>query len=448
MVDDDVGVQDAILGALQRAGHDATRASDSGEAIQRARSLPFDLAIVDLRLPGPDGIATFRALRRERPTLAGILITAFPVYPSGVVEAIRDGFSDYFEKPFRQADLMKHVEAALATRGLEHDAVRQSKRAASEVFDGMIGTTARMRDLFEVITRIAETEEAVLISGETGTGKELVARAIHSRSARSGRPLRTLNCAAAGPDSLLESELFGHERGAFTGATERVTGWLEESRGGTLFLDEVSELSPAAQAKLLRAIEYHEIARLGSRQAIRVDVRILAATNVDLFGPSIPFRQDLFHRLSALEIRLPSLRERLDDLPALVGHFLPLVAAALRRSTPFVSKKVIDALCGYSWPGNIRELQQELKKACLRCPSAMLTVEHLSDHLRHPVQIGSIPDKRADSGQTARTLHDARREAEQASVIDALARTDGDVAAAAKLLGVSRRTVERLRSLK
>lgn len=445
VVDDDKLVQDVIADALRRAGHTTTRAFDCNEAIQQAHSSLFDLAIVDLRLPGPDGMATFRLLRRERPGLLGILITGFPEYPTGVVEAIHDGFADYIEKPFRPPELVRHVEATLArgVSGAAH-AVEEVASPDDGVFEGMVGVAPPIREVFDLIAKVAATDEPVLVCGETGTGKELVARAIHRRSQRSSRALRVLNCATAGPDSLLESELFGHERGAFTGATGRVIGWFETAHGGTLFLDEVSELSHSAQAKLLRAIEHHEISRLGGHQPIHIDVRLIAATNVNLRKADVPFRKDLFHRLCALEITLPPLRERIADLPRLVRHFLPLVSVAVRRPLPTVSVDAMRLLQAYPWPGNLRELQQELKKACLRSSGSSLTAVHFSERLTTPLMNAKGPDNPLEGGVPRGRLREAGRKLQREWVEQTLARTGGNVSAAARLLGLSRRTIQRL----
>jgi len=444
IVDDDGQVQDVIAGALRRAGHQPIRAGDSNQALQCLCRSTFDLAIVDLRLPGPDGTVTFRLLRQRCPGLLGIMITGFPDYPGGVVKAMRDGFSDYIEKPFRPADLVRQVEATLAQgESVPRLGGDQTARRTVDFFEGMVGGVPQMHAVFDLIAKVAVTDEPILIHGETGTGKELVARAIHRRSPRFDRPIHVLNCAAAGPDSLLESELFGHERGAFTGASERALGWFEAARGGTLFLDEVSELSLAAQAKLLRAIEYGEISRLGGRQPIRADVRIIAATNSDLGGSQVTFRKDLFHRLNAFVITLPPLRERLADLPQLVQHLLPLVGAALHQPVAALSDDAMRVLRAYPWPGNVRELQQELKKACLRSSGTTLTPEHLSVHLTQAaLNVG--PTSSSQSKSMRERAREAGHDLQRAWVAEALARTGGNVTKAARLLGVSRRTIQRM----
>jgi len=434
VVDDDLQVQGLLVQTLRRAGHDPKPARDSHDAVQHVQSSQFELAIVDLRLPDRDGCATFRLLRQQDPLLRGILITGFPQNRTGLVTAMREGFCDYVEKPIRPDEFLAHVEAALMTNRSTTSSVVQTIASNKQVFEGMVGTTPAMRRIFDLIGRIAATDEPVLICGETGTGKELVARAIHKQSRRSGRPFNVVSCATCGPDSLVESEFFGHERGAFTGAVERTTGWFESSHGATLFLDEVSELSHSAQAKLLRAIEQHEVHRLGSHRLIQVDVRVIAATNVNLRTADVTFRRDLFHRLSALEIVLPPLRERLTDLPHLVQHLMPALSASLHRQVLAISDEVLRIFEAYPWPGNVRELQQELKKACLRCSGPTLLACHLSEYV-------SVTRLRANGSIT--DLREVGRQAKRSLVEEALIKTGGDVTTAARLLGVNRRTIHR-----
>jgi two-component system response regulator AtoC len=434
VVDDDERVQDLVARALRETGHRASCAPDSLTALQHVRRERFDLAIVDLRLPGPDGHGTLDLIRRAQPGIPAILITGFPEYPDGVVTAMRRGFDDCVSKPFSSDRLVQKVDALLA----------RCAPPSANVFEGIVGATPQMRAVFDLIAKIAMTDEPVLVQGETGTGKELVARAVHRRSRRSQAPLLVLNCAAAGPESLLESELFGHERGSFTGATERVLGWFESARGGTLFLDEISELSTAGQAKLLRAIEAREITRIGGHHSIEVDVRIIAATNVDLRSVTARFRPDLFHRLSALEIALPPLRHRLPDIPLLVANFLPKIAANLNLPSRTIDPDAIGLLQTYQWPGNVRELQQELKKACLRSHGSGLGAHDLSEHLRSFRQPG--PEAReAVPDSVTRRLREANRALERVWIQEALAESNGNVTAAARRLGISRRTIQRLR---
>ena len=405
-----------------------------------AETCPFDLAVIDRRLPGLDGEAVFRRLRSSQQDLRGILITGFPEYPDGVVRALRDGFTDYIEKPIGVDKLTAAVNNALRLDAhTQVDAASRHARSASEL-PAMVAACPVMREVVQTATRVAATDEPVLISGETGTGKELVARAIHEYSKRHAAAFTALNCGALGPDSLLESELFGYERGAFTGAATRTQGWFEAAHGGTLFLDEVSELSAQGQAKLLRVIERGEVTRLGSRRTVTADVRIVAATNVDLAAaPDRAFRKDLLYRLNPFEIRLPPLRNRTGELPYLLAYLLPRVSAALRIRVPEVSEAAFELLAGYAWPGNVRELQNELKRACLRCDGPVLDVSHLSPQLR--------ATKRAAEPSASYSLQDRVHQElttlEAELIRTALADCRGNVSAAARLLKVSRRTLQR-----
>lgn len=277
IVDDAQNVCDVLARFLKQAGHSATRATSGATAIQLSKQQHFDLALVDLRLPDFDGLATFDGLRRNQPGLAGILITGYPVYPQGVVSAIRRGFTNYLEKPISADELVHAVQDALP-QPRQPGRHREGEMNRPDGFLGLVGQSAAMDQVREFILRAAPTDETVLIRGETGTGKELVARAIHSCSRRRSAPFAAVNCAAVGPETLLESELFGHERGAYTGAEARAPGWFEWASGGTLFLDEVGELSRSGQAMLLRALEVGEVVPVGTRTSVSVDVRIIAAT--------------------------------------------------------------------------------------------------------------------------------------------------------------------------
>ena len=439
IVDDEYCVCEVLARFLTLAGHGATPVLDGAKAIDLVKQRHFDVAVVDLKLPDRDGLTTFDDLRRIQPSLAGILITGHPVYPQGVVSAIRRGFSDYLEKPIRAEQLVESVSEALS----RHRLAPKPTVGADQVddFPELVGQSAAMQDVRSFIRRSAPTNEAILIQGETGTGKELVARAIHECSRRKSEPFTAVNCGAIGPDTLLESELFGHERGAFTGANGRTTGWFEAASGGTLFLDEIGELSRAGQAMLLRALEVGQIVPLGARRALKVDARIVAATNRSL-ETEASFRRDLYYRLNALDIQLPPLRERPEDVRSLIKHLLPGVAAALQIPIPELSNTTCAVLAAQPWPGNVRELQQELKKACLRAQGSTIEPEHLTAVLaRSPASSASGTEM--PTGTLRDRLRAAATQLEARLISEALAKCRGNLSAAARLLGVSRRTLQR-----
>jgi DNA-binding NtrC family response regulator len=380
VVEDDVGVQDFLCKGLRQGGHEPLCFSTGEDALDRARRRS-DLAIIDIKLPGMDGVATLRMARRIHPRLRAIACTAYPEYLDQT-EALRAGFDAYVVKPVRLHVLLDQVERLLA---LESRAPEEGV-TYSGTFDGMIGRSDRMRDVFRRIATVARLSQPVLVLGETGTGKELVARSIHAQSPRHRGPFVDVNCAAV-PAPLLESEFFGHERGAFTDAKEARTGRFEEAHRGTLFLDEIGELPAELQAKLLRAVDQGEIRRLGSARPTAVDVRIVAATNVDLRRKMEGgwFRADLYWRLSAFVIALPPLGERGQDVALLIDHFMAAFASELGAQGVRLSEEARARLVAYTWPGNVRELQHVVRQILVLGRNAVIDVADLPVELREPM---------------------------------------------------------------
>jgi DNA-binding NtrC family response regulator len=433
LVDDEPAIAEALGEALRDEGHRVTVAFDGAEAMNRLNARVFDVVISDVRLPEVDGLTIFRRLRREAPATQVILISAYATVPDAV-EVIKQNAANYLAKPFDLDELLRSVEQVAEQRRLE----AQLARARAQLADAgpatpIVGEAPPIVLLRQRIAAIADTDCAVLITGESGTGKDLVARNLHERSSRRDGPFVAVNCAAF-PDTLLEAELFGHERGAFTGAARRRDGRLKAAHRGTLFLDELVELSPAAQAKLLRVLEEGVFTPLGTNTSVQVDVRVLSATNGDLkqLVQQGRFREDLFYRVKVFHIDVPPLRERRADLPLLMEFFCHRYNGA---GTPRLSPRAWAAFANHTWPGNVRELQHALKHALVLAAGGEIQLEHLPDEIR-----GGAGDRPSDTG-ALRPLADAVREFEREYLLRALRVTGGSRGQAAKLLGISRKAL-------
>jgi len=426
---------DSILG---RAGFDVATASDGAEALARLADGPFDLLLTDQRMPKMDGLELLEQARRIDPGLPVVLMTAYGTV-STAVEAMKRGASDYLTKPFERDELLLVIDKALRQRRLE-DEVATLRGALKDRYrlDNIIGASTGMQEVFSLIERVSYTDVPVLISGESGTGKELVARAIHQRSGRSGGSFVALNCAAV-PETLLESEFFGHERGAFTGALRSHPGRFEQAQGGTLFLDEIGSMRVDLQAKLLRAVQEREVQRLGSTRTRQVDVRILAATAEDL-EQSIrdrTFREDLYYRLNVVPIHLPPLRDRTGDIPLLVDHFLVGAAGKFGRDQVSVSPEVLEQLQRHSWPGNVRELENCIERMVVLARGQRVTAEDLPPNLRKGTEAGG------GAGGFELPANGVRLdEVERELILQALRRSRGSLGRAARLLGISYKTLQ------
>ncbi len=376
IADDEDSLRWVLEKGLRQTGYDVTAVADGDEAIRLFERDPFDLVLLDVRMPGLDGITALERIRTIRPDAYVVVITAHGTMDTAI-KAMQRGAYDYLAKPFDLDEVLLLTERALAAGRLTQEVARL-RRGLEEVreFSALIGRHPRMQDVYKTIGRIAATDVTVLLRGESGTGKELVARAIHQYSRRSGRPFVAISCAAI-PVTLLESEMFGHERGAFTDAKERRLGKFELAHGGTLYLDEIGDMPLELQAKLLRALQERTIERLGGQEPIAIDVRVLAATNRDLetLMKEARFREDLFYRLNVVTVNLPPLRERRRDIPLLVEHFLVKYAAELGERG--VAPDALDRLVGYGWPGNVRELENVIQRAMVLATSGVILPEHL-----------------------------------------------------------------------
>ncbi|MEK7879319.1 MAG: sigma-54 dependent transcriptional regulator [candidate division NC10 bacterium] len=376
IADDEDGLRWVLEKGLRQAGYDVSAVKDGATALSQAEAEPFDLIFLDVRMPGMDGLTLLSRLRLARPDALVVIMTAHGTMETAI-SAMQRGAYDYLAKPFDIDELLLVAERALTARRLAQE-VTQLKKGLQDVweFGALVGRHPKMQEVYKTIGRIAASDVTVLLRGESGTGKELVARAIHHYSRRAGRPFVAVSSAAI-PAQLLESELFGHEKGAFTDAKERKLGRLELAHGGTLFLDEVGDMPPDLQAKLLRALQERSFERVGGHEPIRVDVRVLAATNRDLEAMmrEARFREDLFYRLNVVTLLLPPLRERRDDVPLLVEHFLAKHQADLGERA--VAPEALDRLTGYDWPGNVRELENVVQRAMVMATGGVILPEHL-----------------------------------------------------------------------
>ncbi|GIX32778.1 MAG: nitrogen regulation protein NR(I) [Lysobacterales bacterium] len=444
LVEDEAALSRVLARALGEAGFRVRHFSRAEEALEALSARVPGLLLTDIRLPGRDGLSLLVEARRRAPSLPVIVMSAYADLPE-TVRAFEAGAFEVLPKPF---DLDRAVE--LARRALTSERGSAAPQPVGELREGLIGESAAMREVFRIIGRVAPTDLTVLLTGETGTGKELAARALHRHSRRAAGPFVALNAAAI-PADLLESELFGHEAGAFTGARGRHLGRFEQAHGGTLFLDEIGDMPPPLQTRLLRVLAEGEFYRVGGRELIKVDVRLIAATHQDLdrLVAEGRFRADLLHRLAVVRIHLPPLRERLGDLPRLAGHLLARAARELRLEPKRFSAEALAALAAYHWPGNVRELDNLCRRLAVLAPGAVIEAADLA-----------LP--RSERGQTASWEQDlafwarrrlaegvdgvyreARETLDRVLFEEALGRAGGCRSRAAKLLGLGRNTLGR-----
>jgi len=433
IVDDDDDLRQDLAQLFRKQGHEVTAAVSGEDALDKAAHARFDVALLDLHLPGISGIDLLAQLKEQQPELEALMLTAHSSIESAV-EAMRKGAYDYLTKPFRTADLEVHIQKAFEKVQLQR---REQQWIRQLSFESpryrLIGSSPSMRKVIARIEKVAATDSTVLVRGASGTGKELVARALHTNSPRRTRPLVTINCAAL-QENLLESELFGHEKGAFTGAVAAKPGLVEVAEGGTLFIDEIGEMAPGLQAKLLRVLEDGHYRRVGGTQEMNADVRVVAATNRDLAEEikNGRFREDLFYRLNVVSIFLPPLRERQSDIPELVEHFLTSRQIGPLRSR--VDAEAMKALLAYSWPGNVRELANVLERAQILAENHIITPEDL------PENIASTAPMAEEAAGDPNHLS----EVERRHVRNILQQEKGNKVHAARILGISRRSLYRL----
>jgi two-component system response regulator AtoC len=439
IVDDEPHVRKTLTIILGRAGYEVESAVDGAEAIEMFSKSSYDLVLCDLRMPRIDGIAVLHALKQTQPETPLIMITAHGTIENAV-SAMRQGAYYYITKLYNAEELLILVENAIQQKQLIEENKHLKRQLNQEYsFSNIIGITPPIKVVLDRIRKVADTNSTVLITGESGTGKELIAKAIHYNSPRRDRPMITINCGSI-PAELLESELFGHAKGSFTGATGVKKGLFEEASGSTLFLDEIGELPLPLQVKLLRAIQEGEIRRIGDNRPLQVDLRIIATTNRDLEKAveHREFREDLYYRLNVVSIHLPPLRHRREDIPLLAKHFLVKYTEKHNRSIRMLAPATIDALMNYDWPGNVRELQNALEQAVVMRDSEVIQPNDLPEkiHFAEAKVRVIIPENRFDFKGI---LNEVLEQTESQLINRALELTDGNRTKAAELLGITRR---------
>jgi len=435
VVDDEKSMRDLLSITLEKEGYDVLTAAGGEAAIEALRRDATDAVITDLRMPKVDGLQVLRAAKEISPDVAVIVITAVASTETAV-EAMKLGAYDYITKPFKLDEVSLIVRNALERKRLRDENLYLRKQLETQHrFENIIGKSGRILEVFDTIRKISDSPSTAMITGESGTGKELVARAIHQRSDRAGHPFVAVNVAAI-PEALVESELFGHEKGAFTGAHARRLGKFELAQGGTIFLDEIGSLRLDLQTKLLRVLQQREVERLGGSRAIPVDVRVLAATNVNLRQAvrDRAFREDLYYRLNVVPLHVPPLRERREDIARMVEHFVRKFARECHRDVRGVSAGALAALTRYDWPGNVRELENVIQRAVVLARAAVL---HLQDV---PLDV-AMPETVSLLAEDALPLREACDQFERQYVVRTLERAQWNVSRAARLLGVHRNTV-------
>ena len=435
VVEDDRAQAEAMAEALRRAGHTCTVVTDGRQALERLATDAFDLVVTDLVMEGADGMEVLRRAKQEDAQTEVILVTGHGTIETAV-QAIRQGAYDYITKPLNVGDLRNRAAKALEHRRLLRRTEQLSQQLQERFgFEGIIGHSPAMQRVIQTCRQVAPTDATILIEGESGTGKELVAKALHNNSLRKDKNFVALNCAALS-EGILESELFGHEKGAFTGAVARRRGRFEHADGGTLFLDEVGDMPASTQIKLLRVLEDGEIVRVGSNEPIQVDVRLLSATNQDLdeLVKRGKFREDLYFRLRVVRVTLPPLRERHEDIPLLTEHYVRQLADEHRRPISGITPEAQRVLAGYDWPGNIRELINTLETMVLLAPGETLQVEDIPPEIQP--RLSAPTDAALTPGMS---LEDAER----LLIVRTLERTGGNRQQTAKVLGIGERTLYR-----
>ncbi|MBS1118212.1 MAG: acetoacetate metabolism regulatory protein AtoC [Deltaproteobacteria bacterium] len=434
VVDDEVNARTALAELLRDEGYDVETAADAFKALGKYESFSPHVVVTDLKMPGMDGIELVKKIRAGEDPAAVVVMTAFGAVATAV-DAMRAGAADYLTKPLNFDELLVVLDKVLETEHLRRETRQLRARVRDRVApNNIIGIAPPMQRVFEIVEQVAPSKATVLISGESGTGKELVANAIHQRSPRAGGPFIKLHCAALA-ESLLESELFGHERGSFTGAMARKDGRFSLADGGTLFLDEIGEISPAIQVKLLRFLQEREFERVGGTQTIHVDVRVIAATNRNLPEEVAKgrFREDLFYRLNVVALEMPPLRDRRSDIPALAKFFLDKFAKANDKTIEDLSPQALELLVAHDWPGNVRELENAIERAVVLTSTSQIEPRHLPSTVRPATT--SAPGMPMIPGSTMAEL-------ERYAILETMKATGGSTSKAAEMLGVSTRTIQ------
>lgn len=438
IVDDEKGQRDILGTILEDEGYYVTKAGSGKEALRIIQRTPFDCVLTDLKMPAMDGIQLMKEILKESPWISIVIMTAHGTI-SSAVGAMKHGAFDYLTKPLDRDELIIIIKNAVDKAKLlrENISLKAELRERTRFDNIIIGTNSKMRECVKIAEKVSPSGSTVLIYGESGTGKELIAKAIHLNSPRKDRPFMAVNCAAI-PENLLESELFGYEKGAFTGAFARKIGLFEYADGGTVFLDEIGDMGIALQAKLLRTLQEKEIRRLGGTVSVKIDVRIIAATNKNLEDEikKNRFREDLFYRLNVIAVCLPPLRERREDIPELARHFIEQCIMSSKKDIRDISDDVINLLVNYNWPGNVRQLESVIERAVLLTDGKTLDADALPMEIKNrPYQIGTIDFEIPDEGISF-------DEFEKEIFVKAMIKSKWVMAKAANLLGISYRTLQ------
>ncbi len=442
IIDDEPVIRDVLGQLLASEGYEVELSASGEEALEKYPSRSFDTTLLDLLMPGLDGLEVLRRIKRVDPLAPVIIITAYGSVDSAI-QAMKIGALDYVQKPFKHDDLLMALEKAVERKRLQDENARLKDELRQRFdFARIIGKSEAMRRVFDLVRAAAPTRSTILLQGESGTGKELVARAIHSSSNRAEAPFVTVNSGSLPPD-LLESHLFGHVKGAFTGAVALKKGLFEAADKGTIFFDEISSVNLETQAKLLRVMQEKEFMRLGGTQTIKVDVRILAATNTDIeeLIAQKTFRKDLFYRLNVIKIEIPPLRERKEDIPPLVRHFVEVYARENRKEVEGVSDDVYGILDAHSWPGNVRELENLVERAVVLSRSKVITRDALPPFL---LREGAVDDEALIASEESLDLRERTQAFQKKVILAALRKTKGVQNKAAHLLGVKPTTLNEM----
>jgi DNA-binding NtrC family response regulator len=442
IIDDEPVIHDVLGQLLTSEGYEVEISASGEEALEKFPSQSFDVILLDLLMPGMDGIEVLRRIKKVDPLAAVIIITAYGSVESAIA-AMKIGALDYVQKPFKHDDLLLAIEKAVERKRLQDENIRLKDELRQRYgFANIIGKSQAMKSVFELVKAAAPTRSTILLQGESGTGKELVARALHLNSNRAEAPFVTVNSGSLPPD-LLESHLFGHVKGAFTGAVALKKGLFEAADTGTIFFDEISSICLETQAKLLRVMQEKEFMRLGGTQTIKVDVRILAATNTDIeeLITQKLFRKDLFYRLNVIKIEIPPLRQRKEDIPQLVKHFVEIYARENRKEIEGVSEDVFEILDAHDWPGNVRELENLVERAIVLSRSKVITRASLPPFL---LRVGAVDDEALISSEESLDLRDRTQAFQKKIILAALKKTKGVQNKAAKLLGVKPTTLNEM----
>ena len=444
IADDDEASCELFAEVLERERYRVDQVQTGEEALARLREKVHDLLLVDVRMPGMTGLEVTRTVRKEYPGLPILVMTAFGSMETAI-EAIHEGAFDFISKPMNLEELKKTVARALAQQTLQAPRKKGSEEiGAGDQFGTVIGRSPAMVEVYKTIARVAPTKSTVLILGESGTGKELIARAIHQHSSRAARPFVAVDCGAL-TETLLESELFGHVRGAFTGAVSDKKGVFEEAEGGTCFLDEINDINLNLQAKLLRVLQEHEVRRVGASKSIMVDVRVVAAANKDLeqMVSRGALREDLYYRLKVVSIYLPPIRERPEDIPSLAEYFLRHYSHDAGKLVTSISDEAMKLLCGYPWPGNVRELENVIDRAVALSRQSLMTPEDLPVEVREGKGSG-FSRRREEEEEFVFPGTPTMDEVKKRYILHVLGLTQGNVSRAAKILDMDRRSVYRM----